>query len=303
MKKIINAINLAHIFVSIFLLVLSGISYAQDYGVPDSMIVGNLDRTSMQVNPGDTIAIPIWLKNDENIGGMLLPIAGPEQFIAQWTVCEEFGQLATWPSMWDEDGPIEDEPYIGYTTQRILGVHLDLVDPDLNGVPVNTYCFWEKIAEYTCIISSDESNIRDSTQLIQSFYPPFGSFHFSDDTGDSSWTPVYIGGYLKVVHPGYEYYPGDANMTGGVWPPYVQANDITYLVNYFRGQVNACNLDDFYAAADANGDCLVTGNDVTRLRSYFMGMATISFCPNYPTQWPTAGDIPPSAPSGWPNCE
>jgi len=51
MRKIINTVSLAFIFIIILLLCLSDISYAQDYGVPDSLIVGNLDRTSIQAHP------------------------------------------------------------------------------------------------------------------------------------------------------------------------------------------------------------------------------------------------------------
>jgi len=245
------------------------------------------------------------LKNDENIGSVSLPVAAPDQFIAEWTECAQFGQLATWPTLFDEDGPVEDEPYIGYSTQYIGGIYVHLTDPNLNGTPVNTNGVWTKIAEYTCIISSDEANIRDSTQLIQGFFPPISALYLEDTTAFMHWVPVYIGGYIKVVHPGYEYLPGDANMYMGGWWPAVTGGDLTYLTNYFRGYPTSvpCLLDNFWASADANGDCLVIGSDVTKIRYYLMGMTTLQWCPNYPTLWPSPVDIPPSAPSGWPNCE
>ena len=102
----------------------------------------------------------------------------------------------------------------------------------------------------------------------------------------------------------YEYLPGDANMYNGVWPPTVIGGDVTYLVNYFRGMLSShpCLLDGFWASADINGDCNVIGSDVTKLVSFFRGVGTILWCPEYEPAWQSSGDLPGSAPSGWPNC-
>ncbi|MCP4582270.1 MAG: carboxypeptidase regulatory-like domain-containing protein [candidate division Zixibacteria bacterium] len=99
------------------------------------------------------------------------------------------------------------------------------------------------------------------------------------------------------------YTPGDANMINGQWPPLVIGSDVTYLVGYFRAINTSCLLDNFYCAADINGDCNVIGSDVTRFVGYFRGLADISFCPDMPPSWPAPDDIPPVMPSGWPNCE
>ncbi len=111
---------------------------------------------------------------------------------------------------------------------------------------------------------------------------------------------VGVGGGISL---GYEYLPGDANMYNGIWPPECIGSDVTYLVNYFRGVGNACELDVLWCSADANGDCNIIGSDVTRLVNYFRGNTTLLFCADYEPAWPTEDDLPPSAPSGWPNCE
>ena len=99
----------------------------------------------------------------------------------------------------------------------------------------------------------------------------------------------------------YEYLPGDANMLAGLWPPRVIGSDVTYLVNYFRGISGPCLFEGFFACADANGDCRVVGSDVTYLVNFFRGLNTLSYCPEYETNW---ADNPPSVmPDGWPNCE
>ncbi|MCP4582314.1 MAG: hypothetical protein GY839_11930, partial [candidate division Zixibacteria bacterium] len=104
---------------------------------------------------------------------------------------------------------------------------------------------------------------------------------------------------------GYEYLPGDVNMATGVWPPMAIGSDVTYLVNYFRGlETNpACLLDGFWGSADANGDCIIIGSDVTKLVNFFRGQTAIIYCPNYEPLWLSTDDLPPSAPTGWPNCE
>ena len=57
--------------------------------------------------------------------------------------------------------------------------------------------------------------------------------------------------------------PGDANGDG-----YVRSSDVTYLINYFHGDVPA---PDPMLAGDANGDCHVVGSDVTYLINFFRG--------------------------------
>lgn len=106
-----------------------------------------------------------------------------------------------------------------------------------------------------------------------------------------------------VPSEGYEYLPGDANMYNGLWPPQVIGADVTYLVNYFRGSVDACLVSGFFCSGDANGDCLVIGSDVTRMVTYFRGLIGISYCVDFEPAWHDPSELPPFAPSGWPNCE
>ncbi|MCP4583429.1 MAG: HYR domain-containing protein [candidate division Zixibacteria bacterium] len=129
------------------------------------------------------------------------------------------------------------------------------------------------------------------------------------DENPYSTTPItatlYLDAEVKIPFPSadYAYLPGDANMPNAIWPPTVIGADVTYLVNYFRAISGPCLLDNFYAAADINGDCLVIGSDVTRLVNYFRGDAEITWCPDYEPAWPTPNDLPGEAPPGWPNCE
>ncbi|MCP4584011.1 MAG: Omp28-related outer membrane protein [candidate division Zixibacteria bacterium] len=126
--------------------------------------------------------------------------------------------------------------------------------------------------------------------------------------------------YIQTTHPqttflkipvtvnvveGLAYLPGDVNMFNGAWPPTVIGGDVTFLVNYFRGQETsqACLVDGFWCSADANGDCMVIGSDVTKMVNYFRGTTSITYCLDYEPLWLSTDDLPVDAPDGWPNCE
>jgi len=110
---------------------------------------------------------------------------------------------------------------------------------------------------------------------------------------------------LTPADTAYQYLPGDINMYYGAWPPIVHSLDLNYIVEYFRVNPMAisCLIDGFWASADVNGDCLIMGTDATRFVNYFRSDASLEYCPDYTPAWLTYEDLPPSAPSGWPNCE
>ncbi len=102
----------------------------------------------------------------------------------------------------------------------------------------------------------------------------------------------------------YDYLPGDVNMYYGDWPPSVIGNDVTYLVNYFRGMdgIEACIFDDHWPSADVNGDCIIIGSDVTYLVNYFRAMNSLRFCGTHPPTWTDNSSLPATMPTGWPVC-
>jgi M6 family metalloprotease-like protein len=125
--------------------------------------------------------------------------------------------------------------------------------------------------------------------------------------------------YVSVA--GFAYLPGDVNMHNGVWPPApVVGADATYLINFFRGFTTSqvCFMNNpsapvlwpsgqpgpyFWASADVNGDCQIIGADATKLINYLRGNGTISWCVEYDPLWHNTGELPGSAPPGWPNCQ
>jgi hypothetical protein len=161
-----------------------------------------------------------------------------------------------------------------------------------------------------------EANLRDTTDAAGEFilgaFPP-GNFNISfwhpdyefavyTNVGFTSGDTTSLEVTLEPLE-GYYYLPGDANMLTGIWPPQVIGSDVTYLVNYFRSENEPCLLEDFFCAADVNGDCQIIGSDVTRLVSYFRGLSDLDYCPDYEPAWLTGIDCPLIPPPGWPGCE
>jgi hypothetical protein len=145
-----------------------------------------------------------------------------------------------------------------------------------------------------------ESNTISDKSGYGIYYPygcDYGALQLDTECGNVS--------VLDDPNTDYAYFPGDANMYNGNWPPQVIGGDVTYLVNFFRGIESSvpCMLNGMWLSADANGDCGVIGSDVTRLVSYFRGQTEILFCQEFPPLWQTPDDLPAEAPGGWPNCE
>jgi len=134
--------------------------------------------------------------------------------------------------------------------------------------------------------------LMDATNLLPGTYTGNIIFNSNDEVNSPLDVPV-----VFVVNHVYEYIPGDANMTEGMWPALLSNSDVTYLVNYFRRAAAGCAFEEFYAAADANGDCKVAGNDVTYLVNYFRGWSPLpDGCPDYPHMPPTEENYPACTP-------
>jgi len=180
--------------------------------------------------------------------------------------------------------------------------------------------------------SLDPAGMRDDSQFYlvkidslgtiiwEQFYGTPGGWDYGQSvciTNDggcafAGWTNSFSAGDMDIwliklesMADLYGYLPGDVNMYGGAWPPAVTGPDITYLVNYFRGLPTSypCFFDGFWSSADANGDCIVIGGDVTKLVNVFLGISSIGYCPSYPPMWLTPDDLPQEAPEGWSGCE
>jgi hypothetical protein len=300
--KVINITILALLLVA---LSAANIFAIDDPGMPDSIRVGNLDGSHILANIGDTVSVPLWIKNDEDLCLIYAPVAIADSYINEELDGRFYG-------IFDPDSTphwdycqfgvnYEDLPVPGYVTYQAILIS-ERYEP-YNWLTFNSDSSWFKMLDFTFVINADTSLTGDTIQIVQGCNR-FGSIcELIGTQGDYVWNPAFVGGTIEIVAPAYAYLPGDANMFLGLWPPQVIGNDVTYLVNYFTGATQPCLLDGFYCAADVNGDCQVIGSDITRLQNYFLGGPPPAYCPDYPPLWPTRGDLPPNAPDGWPNCE
>jgi len=146
--------------------------------------------------------------------------------------------------------------------------------------------------------SADNTPENDGSAIWgPTWNPPIPGFTF----GYGFYELAFHLGTGTCYGPGYAYLPGDVNMALGIWPPTVIGGDVTYLVGYFIGGGQAsCLMDDFWASADINGDCLIIGGDVTALVGYFIAGGDLVPCPDYEPLWPP---VPEEAPDNWPNCD
>ncbi|MCD6161295.1 MAG: hypothetical protein J7K40_02655 [candidate division Zixibacteria bacterium] len=223
MLKFSNCIKILIVFFIFFSTV-----YATDPGIPDSVIAGNLDGSPILSCPGDTINIPIWVKNDEDAVLLYFLIAIDDQYISDYLNGQVYGILDTLsdPPHWDMYGfhnPFQDLLSPGYSSYPLLCKSDDPFHIPYDWLPFNTQSEWVKAADFTFVLSSDESIIGDSIQVIEGENPILtGGICFTDNSGYNEWFPDFVGGTILIVPGGYEYLPGDANMALGLWPPRVQ---------------------------------------------------------------------------------
>ncbi|MEE9554417.1 MAG: IPTL-CTERM sorting domain-containing protein [candidate division Zixibacteria bacterium] len=169
--------------------------FAQDPGDPDEVIVGNVDGTPIYALPGSVIDIPVWAKTDEDVVGIHLPAGTEDQFIT----ARLGGNLESIFDDWEMilfNGPSQDTPQPGYTSQCILGTCR--YDPPWECTILNSNGEYLKIAEFSVQISSDPSNIGESTQII--FGPDLdGGDPVFMDTDYNMWYPTVTGGTITIA--------------------------------------------------------------------------------------------------------
>ena len=175
----------------------------------------------------------------------------------------------------------------------------------------------------------DGDDIGNACDNCPDVYNPGQEDADGDNIGDACDLAAYLAGDANMSNETVDL---DNPLTG----PWRVGGDVTYLVNYFditSGNqpclmYNAANTDDYpggpvngyyFASADATGEGLVTGGDVSRLVAYFGGTAEIKWYgwdkPDpqnyYPPLWFNnrgSGLEQPVAeledlPDGWPNCQ
>ena len=178
----------------VFLFVLPTICIAQDPGLQDSMLVGNLDRTPILAGLNSQITVPIYIKTDDSIIFFHIPIASDNNFI----VSRDSGSFFPPVTLWDSKSFLladQNSPTIGHTSQSILGF-ADLTPPDDPQNFLYTNYQWVHIADFRMTTTSNVIVLGDTTNLIVGRNSANGGLVWGDVTGINEiipgiyWSPI-----------------------------------------------------------------------------------------------------------------
>jgi len=261
-------------------------------------------------------SLKIYYKIDDDLWqfSSLNATVEPDSFYGVIPAQNPGSQISYYIKAADNSGRVETHPFIGQPWAHSFGVNIppQITSPD--SFAVEPGVFFSYSPEISDADDADHS-------LDYSDYPAWLTVNADSIFGYAPDSPVLYGFNIEVSDQydaviqavviyiirdfEYAYLPGDANMYNGNWPPAILGNDVTYLVNYFRGMeiCQPCLLDGFWASADANGDCNVIGSDVTKLVNYFRGAGDLHYCIDFEPLWPTPYDLPGEEPDNWPECE
>jgi len=207
------------------------ITFAQDPGNPDSMIVGNLDGTPILAGLNTQISIPIYLKTDDSIAFMHLPVATDDSFI----VSRDGGVLYEPLSLWDDASflaPNPNSPSAGHTNQSILGFAFLFPPEDPQNYLYTDYQWWH-IADFTVTTTGDISVLGDTTYTQEGINPSNGDLLMGLPDGATVVIPSTIWGGI--------YFPPNTP------PEFQEPTAGTYPINEQFGicfNVSATDFDD-----------------------------------------------------------
>lgn len=232
-----NRENMKFIGLTVFCVVLGMFSAvsAQDPGNPDSMIVGNFDGTPLLAGLNTQITIPIYLKTDDSVAFMHLPVASNDSFI----VSRNGGFFYEPLSLWDDVSflaPDSNSPSVGLTSQSILGFAFLFPPEDPQNYLYTNYEWWH-IADFYMTTTSDISVLGDTTYLLEGLNPANGDLLMGLPDGITVIIPqtIYGGIYFPPNNP----------------PVYTEPSPGTYPINE---QFGICMT---VSATDADDDSLV----------------------------------------------
>jgi parallel beta-helix repeat protein len=166
-----------------------------DPGLPDSIIVGNLDLTPILAHIGDTVTIPIWIKNDEPVPAVNIPLAADTGCISAWlggTILDPLLGFNSHVIL----SPELDQPSPGYSSQALMGWKL-FNDPEF--YRLNTNGVYQQAASFTAVIALNADLNCSTIQIIPGSHSRAGVVAFCDSIGVHEWSPAVIGGQITVL--------------------------------------------------------------------------------------------------------
>lgn len=186
-------VSAAILVIGVFLC--AGEILADDPGVFDEVIIGNLDGSSIEVYPGEVVNIPVWIRNDEDVAFVHIPVSTDDQYVAARLGGNLYYPFTDWEDVFFSS-PYPDGNNPGWTNQSLAGW------ADISGAPnpyLNTGGSYLKVAEFTIEISPSLYNIGDITLFREGLHPQLGAIEFGDTLGANDWQPYFLGNSLKIM--------------------------------------------------------------------------------------------------------
>ena len=137
------------------------LSFAQDPGIQDSMIFGNLNGTPILAGLNMQIIVPVYLRTDDSVTFVHLPMATDNNYVAH----RDSGTILTPLSLWDDKSflvPDPNSPRVGLTSQSILGFAY-LADPYDPQNFLHTHGQWWHIADFKLTTTNNIAVLGDTT--------------------------------------------------------------------------------------------------------------------------------------------
>lgn len=144
----------------IVLLVYASLSFAQDPGMPDSVIVGNLDGSPMYID-GNSVNVPVWIKSDEYRETVYF-FVGIERGLGHFDGRQYFWPLTSWDIMLDSTG-VDLPDYPDYTF--LMVICYCQTDPGCPN-PLNTDSIWTNIMTSHVVFQPDSLIPGDTSCMI-----------------------------------------------------------------------------------------------------------------------------------------
>jgi hypothetical protein len=147
--------------IAIMLLIFASFALAQDPGMPDSVIVGNLDGSPMYIC-GNSVDVPVWIKCDDNIDSYIA-YAGIERGFGHFGGIQYYPPVISWDIRFDSLG-IELPDYPEYLFLNAVGYCYS--DPGFCPNSINTDSMWVQIMALHAFFQIDSLVPGDTSCMI-----------------------------------------------------------------------------------------------------------------------------------------
>jgi hypothetical protein len=171
------------------------LSRAQDPGIQDSMIIGNFDRTPMLAGLNMQITVPVYLRTDDSVIFIHVPVATDTDFVATRSGGVFFPPLSLWDDKSFLSPPDPNSPIAGYTNQSFLGFAY-LVDPRDPQNFLYTHNTWVHIADFRMTTTNRIDILGQTTQFVMGINPANGDLVMGLQDGISEVRPAVIWGSI-----------------------------------------------------------------------------------------------------------